>query len=177
MDFIFRLVAVLAISIGLIACGEQGGDADPVEQPVVAVGDYPQATVDGAMTMFIELLGQGEFLAAIDVCDPTSIEVQEEFPEHATATTFPFEANPNVDEATIAFIREQLSKPYRGSTWAITEETDTQATVSLALIDGRSTDLALIFEDEAWWVFPYEGFLNWAEISISANMKKQSEGE
>jgi len=99
MDFLFRLVAVLAISLGLIACGEQGGtgtedaakdvshddgdgdgyaheddgDHDDDEQHAEAVGDYPQATIDGAMAMFIEMLGQGDFLGAADVCDPTSI--------------------------------------------------------------------------------------------------------
>jgi len=198
MDFLFRLVAVLAISLGLIACGEQGGtgtedaakdvshdddddggeshahedDGDhDDEQPAEAVGDYPQATIDGAMAIFIESLSEGDFQAAADVCDPTSIEVQEEFSQRITNLTFPHPSG-NVPEQMIDSLRNVVAMSFQGSQWTISEEGEGQATVILTLPDGRSSNISLVYEDDAWWVFPYEGFFKWADVAISANAKK-----
>jgi len=221
MDSILKMLAIVAMSLGLVACGEQGGtvadaadagetgteqhadhdhehaddghshdehgddeqatndehatNADGhAEDPEAIVGDYPQATIDGAMKLFITSLTQGDFLAATDVCDNTSVEVQEQFPKRAQASTFPH-TNPNVTEDIIAFVREQVSKPYRDATWSVLEENGDQVTVTLTLVDGRSTELTLVKSDDAWWIFPYDGFLDWGELSIARKPSSDSD--
>lgn len=200
MDSMIKAFAVLALAFGLGACGESGGgeqaggadtgaettapETGGTEQVATQTesdsdaspaGDYPQATIDGAMTMFVDSLAVGDFALAADVCDPTSIEVQEAFAKRIENLSFPH-PNPNVSEEIIDKLREIVAKSYEGASWDVASEADDQATVTLTLADGRSSDLTLIYEDQAWWVFPYDGFLDWADRSISPNAQQSLGG-
>lgn len=204
MTKLIHILAIALMSIALLACGEQNGDArtdaagetqtngdtgdsvdsmadtgndennQPDQDTDEPAGDYPQATVDGTMTLFIDYLAQGQYQAATDVTDPTSIEVQEAFAQRIENFTYPH-PNPNVEEAQIEFLRDLFSQPYRDAEWTVNsvDKDAGEATVTLTLFDGRSRDMTLVWMDEAWWVFPREGFLDWAEQSVGQIMQEQ----
>ena len=203
---LIHILAIALLSLTLIACGEQSENGQPTGETDTAdetrstedaaetdedatdeeqaddadedpAGDYPQATVDGTMTLFMDYLARGQYQAATDVTDPTSIEVQEAFAARVENFTYPH-PNPNVEEAQIEFLRDLFSQPFRDAEWTVVNQNkdEAEATVTLTLFDGRSRDVTLVWQDQAWWVFPKEGFLEWAEQSVGQIMQ-QRQGE